>query len=107
MELGKTYSPAEVETKWYEQWMEKKLFESKPDSRTPYTMVIPPPNVTGILHMGHLLNNSVQDIFIRRARMQGYNANWVPGTDHASIATEAKVVNYLKEQGIDKKKLTR
>ncbi len=107
MELGKTYSPTEVESKWYEQWIKNKLFESKPDSRTPYTMVIPPPNVTGVLHMGHLLNNSVQDIFIRRARMQGFNANWVPGTDHASIATEAKVVNYLKEQGIDKKKLSR
>ncbi len=107
MELGKTYSPTEVETKWYEQWIENKLFESKPDSRPPYTMVIPPPNVTGVLHMGHLLNNSVQDIFIRRARMQGFNAVWVPGTDHASIATEAKVVNYLKEQGIDKKKLSR
>ena len=107
MELGKTYSPAEVETKWYNQWIENKLFESKPDGRQSYTMVIPPPNVTGVLHMGHLLNNSVQDIFIRRARMQGFNAVWVPGTDHASIATEAKVVNYLKEQGIDKKKLTR
>ena len=107
MELGKTYSPTEVETKWYEQWIENKLFESKPDSRPPYSIVIPPPNVTGVLHMGHLLNNSVQDIFIRRARMQGFNAVWVPGTDHASIATEAKVVNYLKEQGIDKKKLSR
>ncbi len=107
MELGKTYSPAEVETKWYDHWIANKLFESKPDNRPSYSMVIPPPNVTGVLHMGHLLNNSVQDIFIRRARMQGFNAVWVPGTDHASIATEAKVANYLKEQGIDKKKLTR
>ena len=107
MELGKTYSPADVESRLYAQWIEKKIFESKPDNRKPYTVVIPPPNVTGILHMGHALNNSVQDIFIRRARMQGFNANWVPGTDHASIATEAKVVNYLKEQGIDKKTLSR
>ena len=107
MEIAKTYQPTEVEDKWYKEWMEKKLFKSQPDNREPYTIVIPPPNVTGVLHMGHMLNNTIQDILIRRARMQGKNACWVPGTDHASIATEAKVVNMLKEKGIEKKDLSR
>ena len=92
-ELATKYDPSEVEDKWYKYWMEHKLFHSEPDHREPYTIVIPPPNVTGILHMGHMLNNTIQDILVRRARMQGKNALWVPGTDHASIATEAKVVN--------------
>ena len=92
MELSKNYIPTEVETKWYAHWLEKGYFSSKPDERDPYTVVIPPPNVTGVLHMGHCLNNSIQDILVRRARMTGKNACWVPGTDHASIATEAKVV---------------
>jgi valyl-tRNA synthetase len=107
MEISKTYHPAEVESKWYQYWLEHKFFKSTPDDREPFTVVIPPPNVTGILHMGHMLNNTIQDILVRRARMQGKNACWVPGTDHASIATEAKVVAMLKEQGIDKKDLTR
>ncbi|MCT4637063.1 MAG: valine--tRNA ligase [Bacteroidales bacterium] len=107
MELQAKYNPAETEDKWYQYWLEKGFFESKPDSREPYTIVIPPPNVTGVLHMGHMLNNTIQDILIRRARMQGKNALWVPGTDHASIATEAKVVNKLKEEGIDKANLSR
>ena len=107
MELATKYSPAEVEGKWYEYWMKHKLFASKPDSREPYTIVIPPPNVTGVLHMGHMLNNTIQDILIRKARLDGKNACWVPGTDHASIATEAKVVNRLAEQGIKKRDLTR
>jgi valyl-tRNA synthetase len=107
MELQAKYNPAETEDKWYQYWLEKGFFESKPDSREPYTIVIPPPNVTGVLHMGHMLNNTIQDILIRRARMQGKNALWVPGTDHASIATEAKVVNKLKEEGIDKDNLSR
>ena len=107
MELATKYSPAEVEAKWYEYWMKHKLFASKPDSREPYTIVIPPPNVTGVLHMGHMLNNTIQDILIRKARLDGKNACWVPGTDHASIATEAKVVNRLAEQGIKKRDLTR
>ena len=107
MELNKTYSPEEVEGKWYEYWTEHRLFASKPDGRTPYTVVIPPPNVTGVLHMGHMLNETIQDILVRRARMEGKNACWVPGTDHASIATEAKVVNRLAEQGIKKADLTR
>ncbi len=107
MEIPKKFNPQEIEEKWYNFWLEKKLFHSEPDEREPYTIVIPPPNVTGILHMGHILNNTIQDILIRRARMQGKNACWVPGTDHASIATEAKVVNKLKEQGIDKHQLTR
>lgn len=107
MELAKNYDPKAVEAKWYEYWTEHKLFASKPDSREPYTIVIPPPNVTGVLHMGHMLNNTIQDILIRKARLDGKNACWVPGTDHASIATEAKVVNRLAEQGIKKRDLTR
>jgi valyl-tRNA synthetase len=107
MSLAKTYDPKEAEDKWYRYWMEKKFFRSVPDDREPYTIVMPPPNVTGVLHMGHMLNNTIQDVLIRRARMLGKNACWVPGTDHASIATEAKVVAMLKEQGIDKKSLTR
>ena len=100
MELASKYDPKEVESKWYQYWLDNKLFASKPDGREPYTIVIPPPNVTGVLHMGHMLNNTIQDILIRRARMEGKNACWVPGTDHASIATEAKVVKKLAEQGI-------
>lgn len=107
MELASKYNPADVEGKWYQYWMQHKLFSSKPDGREPYTIVIPPPNVTGVLHMGHMLNNTIQDILIRRARMEGKNACWVPGTDHASIATEAKVVNKLAAQGIKKTDLTR
>ncbi len=107
MELEKIYNPAEVESKWYEYWESNKLFASKPDEREPYTIVIPPPNVTGVLHMGHMLNNTIQDILIRKARMDGKNACWVPGTDHASIATEAKVVARLASQGIKKRDLTR
>ncbi len=106
-ELATKYMPDEVESKWYSYWMKHKLFESKPDAREPYTVVIPPPNVTGILHMGHMLNNTIQDILVRRARMEGKNACWVPGTDHASIATEAKVVAKLARQGIKKNDLTR
>lgn len=107
MELATKYDPKEVESKWYQYWLDNKLFSSKPDGRTPYTVVIPPPNVTGVLHMGHMLNNTIQDILVRRARMEGKNACWVPGTDHASIATEAKVVKKLAEQGIKKSDLTR
>ena len=107
MELASKYDPQAVESKWYQYWLDNKLFSSKPDGRTPYTIVIPPPNVTGVLHMGHMLNNTIQDILVRRARMEGKNACWVPGTDHASIATEAKVVNRLAEQGIKKRDLTR
>ena len=107
MELASKYDPKEVEGKWYQYWLDNKLFSSKPDGREPYTVVIPPPNVTGVLHMGHMLNNTIQDILVRRARMEGKNACWVPGTDHASIATEAKVVNKLSEQGIKKTDLTR
>ena len=107
MELATKYNPEEVEGKWYEYWMNHHLFSSKPDARKPYTIVIPPPNVTGVLHMGHMLNNTIQDILVRHARMEGKNACWVPGTDHASIATEAKVVNRLAEQGIRKQDLTR
>ena len=107
MELASKYNPADVEGKWYQYWLDNKLFSSKPDGRKPYTIVIPPPNVTGVLHMGHMLNNTIQDILVRRARMKGYNACWVPGTDHASIATEAKVVNRLAQQGIKKTDLTR
>lgn len=107
MELASKYNPAEVENKWYEYWMQHRLFHSEPDHREPFTIVIPPPNVTGILHMGHMLNNTIQDILVRRARMQGKNACWVPGTDHASIATEAKVVAKLATQGIHKNDLTR
>ena len=107
MELASKYTPADVESKWYEYWMKHKLFSSKPDGRESYTIVIPPPNVTGVLHMGHMLNNTIQDILVRRARMEGKNACWVPGTDHASIATEAKVVKKLSEKGIKKSDLTR
>ena len=107
MELASKYDPQAVESKWYQYWLDNKLFSSKPDGRKPYTIVIPPPNVTGVLHMGHMLNNTIQDILVRRARMEGKNACWVPGTDHASIATEAKVVNRLAEQGIKKRDLTR
>ena len=107
MELASKYDPHAVESKWYQYWLDNKLFSSKPDGREPYTIVIPPPNVTGVLHMGHMLNNTIQDILVRRARMEGKNACWVPGTDHASIATEAKVVKKLAEQGIKKHDLTR
>lgn len=107
MELASKYDPQVVESKWYQYWLDNKLFSSKPDGREPYTVVIPPPNVTGVLHMGHMLNNTIQDILVRRARMEGKNACWVPGTDHASIATEAKVVNRLAQQGIKKTDLTR
>ena len=100
MELASKYAPNEVEARWYQYWLDNKLFSSKPDGREPYTIVIPPPNVTGVLHMGHMLNNTIQDILIRKARLDGKNACWVPGTDHASIATEAKVVNKLAQQGI-------
>ncbi|MDE5685649.1 MAG: class I tRNA ligase family protein, partial [Paramuribaculum sp.] len=106
-ELATKYNPAEVEDKWYAYWMEHRLFHSEPDARQPYCIVIPPPNVTGVLHMGHMLNNTIQDILIRRARMDGYNALWVPGTDHASIATEAKVVGKLASEGIKKSDLSR
>ncbi|KXB85156.1 valine--tRNA ligase [Prevotella sp. DNF00663] len=107
MELASKYTPQEVESKWYQYWLDNKLFSSKPDGREPYTVVIPPPNVTGVLHMGHMLNNTIQDILVRRARMEGKNACWIPGTDHASIATEAKVVARLAEQGIKKTDLSR
>ncbi|MGZ3866891.1 MAG: class I tRNA ligase family protein, partial [Bacteroidia bacterium] len=107
MEIAKTYNPQAAESKWYPFWMQHKFFKSVPDKREPYTIVIPPPNVTGVLHMGHMLNNTIQDVLIRRARMLGYNACWVPGTDHASIATEAKVVALLKEKGINKRDLSR
>ena len=107
MELATKYNPQDVESKWYQYWTDHKLFSSKPNGRTPYTIVIPPPNVTGVLHMGHMLNNTIQDILVRKARLDGKNACWVPGTDHASIATEAKVVNRLAEQGIKKRDLTR
>lgn len=107
MEIPSKYVPTEVEDKWYARWLEQKLFKSEPDTREPFCIVIPPPNVTGILHMGHMLNNTIQDILVRRARMLGKNACWLPGTDHASIATEAKIVAKLKDEGIDKKSLTR
>ncbi len=107
MELATKYAPNDVEAKWYQYWLDHKLFSSKPDGREPYTIVIPPPNVTGVLHMGHMLNNTIQDILVRKARLDGKNACWVPGTDHASIATEAKVVNKLASQGIKKRDLTR
>ena len=107
MLLSTKFDPSEIEEKWYNYWLEKKFFQSKPNSKKPYTIVIPPPNVTGVLHMGHMLNNTIQDILIRRARMSGMNSCWVPGTDHASIATEAKVVSYLKEKGVEKKSLSR
>jgi len=107
MSIPSKYDANNVESKWYDYWMKHNYFHSVPDEREPYTIVIPPPNVTGVLHMGHMLNNTIQDVLIRRARLQGKNACWVPGTDHASIATEAKVVAKLKEQGIDKNDLTR
>ena len=107
MELASKYAPQDVEARWYQYWLDNKLFSSKPDGREPYTIVIPPPNVTGVLHMGHMLNNTIQDILVRKARLDGKNACWVPGTDHASIATEAKVVNKLAQQGIKKRDLTR
>jgi len=107
MDNSRTYNPADAETRWYSHWLEHKFFKSQPDGRKPYTIVIPPPNVTGVLHMGHMLNNTIQDVLIRRARMLGYNACWVPGTDHASIATEAKVVKLLADQGIKKNDLSR
>ena len=99
-ELATKYNPSEVEDKWYSYWMQNDLFKSTPDSREPYTIVIPPPNVTGVLHMGHMLNNTIQDILIRRARMEGKNALWVPGTDHASIATEASIRSFPILQGV-------
>src|SRR5436190_7671362 len=107
MEIPKTYDPKITEDKWYSYWLKHKFFRSIPDDREPYTIVIPPPNVTGVLHMGHMLNNTIQDVLIRRARMKGFEACWVPGTDHASIATEAKVVAMLKEKGIKKTDLSR
>ncbi|CAN5580378.1 hypothetical protein BH10BAC3_BH10BAC3_34450 [soil metagenome] len=107
MELSKNFEHQQAETNWYQHWLNKGYFNSTPDEREPYTVVIPPPNVTGVLHMGHCLNSTIQDILIRRARMQGKNACWVPGTDHASIATEAKVVQMLRERGIAKSSLTR
>src|ERR1051325_4928656 len=107
MEIPKTYDPKGTEDKWYSHWLKYEFFRSVPDEREPYTIVIPPPNVTGVLHMGHALNNTVQDVLIRRAKSLGFNTCWVPGTDHASIATEAKVVGMLRERGIDKKSLSR
>lgn len=107
MELESRYSPKEVEDKWYSYWESRKYFKSVPDDRKAFSIVIPPPNITGVLHMGHMLNNTVQDILIRRARLLGMNACWVPGTDHASIATEAKVVQMLREKGIKKSDLSR
>ncbi len=107
MHIAEKYSPQQIEAKWYDYWTEHRLFHSEPDEREPYTIVIPPPNVTGMLHMGHMLNNTLQDVLVRRARMKGKNACWVPGMDHASIATEAKVVARLREQGIEKSSLTR
>lgn len=107
MSIPANYIASEVEEKWYNYWMSHGFFHSEPDDREPYTIVIPPPNVTGVLHMGHMLNNTLQDVLIRRARLLGYNACWVPGTDHASIATEAKVVAKLKQEGIDKSTLSR
>ena len=106
MGIAKSFDAKKIESKWYQFWNENKYFNSKPNDKLPYTIVIPPPNVTGILHMGHMLNNTIQDILIRKARLQGFNACWVPGTDHASIATEAKVVEKLKNDGIDKKDIT-
>ena len=107
MELAAKYTPQDIEDKWYAYWLENNYFHSEPDEREPYTIVIPPPNVTGVLHMGHMLNNTIQDVLVRRARMLGKNACWVPGTDHASIATEAKVVHKLRDQGIKKSDLSR
>ncbi|MFN6046697.1 MAG: class I tRNA ligase family protein, partial [Bacteroidota bacterium] len=107
MEISAKYNPSDIENKWYQHWLSQKYFRSVPDQRPAYTIVIPPPNVTGVLHMGHMLNNTIQDVLIRKARKQGFNACWVPGTDHASIATEAKVVKLLAEQGIPKSSLSR
>ncbi len=107
MGIEKVYNARQVEAEWLERWGEEDLFKSVPDHRTPYTIVIPPPNVTGILHMGHMLNNTIQDILIRRARLRDFNVCWVPGTDHASIATEAKVVKMLRDQGITKSDISR
>lgn len=107
MEIPSKYAPGQVERQWYTRWMEHKAFASVPDERPAYTIVIPPPNVTGVLHMGHMLNNTIQDVLVRRARMRGFNACWVPGTDHASIATEAKVVQKLRTEGIKKSDLSR
>ena len=107
MELSKNYIPGDIEARWYEHWLSQGYFNSTPDERESFTVVIPPPNVTGVLHMGHCLNNTIQDILVRRARMQGKNACWVPGTDHASIATEAKVVAMLREKGIAKSTIGR
>ena len=106
-DMDAKYNPTAIEAKWYQYWQDNKLFHSTPDHREAYTVVIPPPNVTGVLHMGHVLNNTIQDILVRRARLEGKNACWAPGTDHASIATEAKVIKRLKEQGINKSDLTR
>ena len=107
MKDNSKFNPSDFESKWYKHWLDLGYFNSKPDEREPYTIVIPPPNVTGVLHMGHMLNNTLQDVLIRKARMQGYNTCWVPGTDHASIATEAKVVEKLAKDGINKNDLTR
>jgi valyl-tRNA synthetase len=107
MELSTRYSPEKTEAKWYQHWMDRQYFRSVPDDREPFSIVIPPPNVTGVLHMGHMLNNTIQDILIRKARLDGKNACWVPGTDHASIATEAKVVKMLREKGITKGEIGR
>ena len=107
MTIPAQFDAKTIENKWYDYWMKNNYFHSKPDHRTPYTIVIPPPNVTGVLHMGHMLNNTIQDVLIRRARLKGFNACWVPGTDHASIATEAKVVAKLKLEGINKSDLSR
>ncbi len=107
MDIPSKYEPGKAENRWYKYWMDNGFFKSTPDEREPYTIVIPPPNVTGVLHMGHMLNNTIQDVLIRSARMLGKNACWVPGTDHASIATEAKVVAKLKSEGIEKRDLTR
>ena len=107
MDLASKYEPQLIEDKWYSFWMEHKLFASKPDGRPAYSVVIPPPNVTGVLHMGHMLNNTIQDILVRRARMMGFNACWVPGTDHASIATEAKIVEAMRKEGVSKDDLGR
>ena len=100
--MDSKYNPTDIEAKWYQYWLDQKLFHSEPDGRAPFTVVIPPPNVTGVLHMGHVLNETIQDILVRRARLEGKNACWVPGTDHASIATEAKVIKSQKEQGKNK-----
>ena len=107
MAIAAKYNAKEIEDKWYDYWMKNNYFHSEVNEKEPYTIVIPPPNVTGVLHMGHMLNNTIQDVLIRRARLQGYNACWVPGTDHASIATEAKVVAKLKAEGIDKNTISR